>query len=209
MAGYAPPIRRLITELAKFPGIGEKTATRLAIHILRASADDASSLARSILDVKQKIRFCSRCFNLAEAELCEICRDPDRDGNVICVVEDPDALVSIEESGSYRGLYHVLHGVLSPAEGIGPDQLRIQDLRRRVRDAGVKEVILATNPSVQGESTALLIAKVVADTDVSVSRIAFGVPVGGDLRYVDKMTMTKAFEGRNVTSPVHEKQHIS
>jgi len=209
MAGYAPPIRRLITELAKFPGIGEKTATRLAIHILRASADDASSLARSILDVKQKIRFCSRCFNLAEAELCEICRDPDRDGTVICVVEDPDALVSIEESGSYRGLYHVLHGVLSPAEGIGPDQLRIQDLRRRVRDAGVKEVILATNPSVQGESTALLIAKVVADTDVSVSRIAFGVPVGGDLRYVDKMTMTKAFEGRNVTSPVHEKQHIS
>jgi len=205
MAGYAPPIQRLITELAKFPGIGEKTATRLAIHILRASADDASNLARSILDVKQKIHFCSRCFNLAEGELCDICCDPDRDGGVICIVEDPDALVSIEESGSYRGLYHVLHGVLSPADGIGPDQLRIHDLMHRVRNADVKEVILATNPSVQGESTALLIAKVLADTGVAVSRIAFGVPVGGDLRYVDKMTMTKAFEGRHVTSSMHEK----
>jgi recombination protein RecR len=196
MTGYAPPIRRLIEELSKFPGIGEKTATRLATFILRSSEKDAARLAESIVEVKQKIRFCSVCFNLAEAELCEICSDPIRDRSSICVVEDPDSLVAIEESGSFRGTYHVLHGVLSPVDGIGPENLRLQELINRAVENGISEIVLATNPSVQGESTALLITKLLQGKDVKVTRIALGIPVGGDLKYVDKMTMAKAMEFR-------------
>jgi len=151
MTGYAPPIRRLIKELSRFPGIGEKTATRLATFILYSSERNATSLAKSIIEVKQKIRFCSICFNLTEDDVCEICGDPARDRSVICVVEDPDSLVAIEESGSFKGTYHVLHGVLSPADGIGPDALRLQELLDRISGNNVREVILATNPSVQGE----------------------------------------------------------
>ena len=196
MRGYAPPIRRLIGELSRFPGIGEKTATRLATFILRASDDDARRLAESIIEVKEKIRFCSVCFNLSEGDLCEICKDPSRDRKVICVVEEPNSLMAIEGSGSFRGTYHVLHGILSPLDGIGPDQLKLKELLERVLGDEVKEIIVATNPSVQGESTALLITKLVKDKGIDVTRIALGVPVGGDLKYMDKMTLSKAIEFR-------------
>lgn len=196
MTGYAPPIRRLIQELSRFPGIGEKTATRLATFILHTTEADAVRLAESIMEVKRKIRFCSVCFNLTEGDVCEICGDPERDREVICVVEDPDSLVAIEESGSFKGTYHVLHGVLSPADGIGPDSLRLHELVERVVADNVREVILATNPSVQGESTALLVTKLLQGKEVAITRIGFGIPIGGDLKYVDRMTMTKAIEFR-------------
>jgi recombination protein RecR len=196
MRGYAPPIRRLMGELSRFPGIGEKTATRLASFILRASDDDARRLAESIIEVKEKIRFCSVCFNLSEGDLCEICKDASRDRKVICVVEEPNSLMAIEESGSFKGTYHVLHGILSPLDGIGPDQLKLRELLERVLSDGVEEIIVATNPSVQGESTALLVTKLVRDKGIEVTRIALGVPVGGDLKYMDKMTLAKAIESR-------------
>ncbi len=196
MTGYAPPIRRLIRELNRFPGIGEKTATRLAQFILKSPEENAKRLAESILEVKKKIRFCSVCFNLTEDALCEICSDPARENGIICVVENPDSLIAIEESGSYSGTYHVLHGVLSPADGIGPGSLRLKELMERISENTVKEVLLATNPSVQGESTALLIMKLLRDKDIRVTRIGLGIPVGGDLKYVDKMTMAKAIEFR-------------
>jgi recombination protein RecR len=196
MTGYALPIKRLIGELGKLPGIGEKTATRLATFILRASEEDARMLAQSILEVKQKIRFCSVCFNLAEGSLCEICMDPLRDKSLICVVEEPDSLMAIEESGSFRGTYHVLHGALSPLNGIGPDHLRLQELLKRIAENGAEEIIVATNPSVQGEATALLINKTVKPLGTRVTRIALGVPVGGDLKYMDRMTLSKSMEYR-------------
>jgi recombination protein RecR len=196
MTGYALPIKRLIKELGKLPGIGEKTATRLATHILRASEDDARRLAECVLDMKARIRLCSVCFNLAEGDRCEICTDQSRDRKIICVVEEPDSLIAIEESGSFRGVYHVLHGALSPLDGVGPENLRIQEFLKRVGDNNVEEVIIATNPSVQGEATALLINKCVKDLGVKVTRIALGVPVGGDLRYTDRMTLAKSMEFR-------------
>jgi len=195
---YAPPLARLIKELARFPGIGEKTAARLANFILHESAEDARRLAESILEVKEKIRLCRVCFNLSEGDVCPVCSDPDRDGTVICVVEDPDALIALEESGTYRGLYHVLHGVLSPLDGVGPEKIRVRELIERVRGGAVKEVILATNPSVQGEATAVFLMRSLAEKTVRVSRIATGVPVGGDLKYADRMTLAKALEGRRV-----------
>ncbi len=196
MTGYALPIQRLIKELGKLPGIGEKTATRLATFILRASEEDARKLAEALLEVKLKIRLCSVCFNLAEGNLCEICMDPLRDKGLICVVEEPDSLIAIEESGSFRGTYHVLHGALSPLDGIGPDHLRLQEFLKRIEDIRVEEIIVATNPSVQGEATALLINKFVKSLGVKVTRIALGVPVGGDLKYMDKMTLSKSMEYR-------------
>jgi recombination protein RecR len=196
MTGYAAPIRRLIQELSRFPGVGEKTATRLALHILTAAEEDARRLAECIIEVKQKIRLCPICFNLTDEERCHICKDETRDKEIICVVSDPDSLVAIEESGSFRGTYHVLHGLLSPIDGIGPESLRLQELLDRISHDGVREVILATNPSVQGESTALLIAKLLQGKDITITRIALGVPVGGDLKYTDKMTMAKAIEFR-------------
>ncbi len=196
MAGYAAPIKRLIQELGRFPGIGEKTASRLANYILRASSEDARRLAESIMEVKEKIKFCSVCFNLAEDDLCDVCRDGSREKGLICVVEDPDSLIAVEESGCFRGTYHVLHGVLAPLDGIGPDQLRIKELMARLESGTVNEIILATNPSIQGESTALLITRLVKEKPVKLTRIAFGVPVGGDLKYTDKMTLVKAIEFR-------------
>lgn len=196
MSGYAQPIERLIKEFARFPGIGEKTAARLANHVLRVSAEEARQLAQSILDVKEKIRLCSVCFNLAEGERCEICADPARERNLICVVEEPDSLIALETSGGYRGVYHVLHGALSPLDGIGPEQLRIRELIDRVASDAVEEVIVATNPSVAGETTALLISKLLKDRNVKVTRIALGLPVGGDLKYADRMTLAKCLEFR-------------
>jgi recombination protein RecR len=199
MTGYAQPIQRLIKELSRFPGIGEKTATRLATHILRASEEDAGRLADSIMEVKKKIRLCMVCYNLTDGDLCDVCADSSRDRGVICVVEDPDSLIAVEESGSFSGAYHVLHGVLSPADGIGPDNLKLKELAGRVEAADVREVIIATNPSVQGEATALLIMKLLQGAKVAVTRIALGVPVGGDLKYMDRMTMAKAIEFRRGT----------
>lgn len=196
MTGYALPIKRLIRELGRLPGIGEKTATRMANHILRLSEEDAVRMAESIVDVKRKIRLCRVCFNLAESERCEICLDHSRDRQMICVVEDPDSLIAIEDSGSFRGTYHVLHGVLAPLDGIGPEHLRLKELAERIRAEGVREIIVATNPNVQGESTALLIMKLVRNPEVRVSRIALGVPVGGDLKYTDRMTLAKSIEFR-------------
>ena len=196
MTGYALPIQRLIKELSKLPGIGEKTATRLATFILRASEEDARKLAESVLEVKRKIRLCSVCFNLAEGNLCEICMDASRDKGLICVVEEPDSLIAIEESGSFKGTYHVLHGALSPLDGIGPDHLRLHEFIKRIEDGKVEEIIVATNPSMQGEATALLINKSLKSLGVKVTRIALGVPVGGDLKYMDKMTLSKSMEYR-------------
>jgi recombination protein RecR len=196
MSGYALPIQRLIKELSKFPGIGEKTAARLAAHVLRASDEDARSLAESILDVKLKIRLCSVCFNLAEAERCDVCTDPGRNREFICIVEEPDALIALEASGEYHGVYHVLHGALSPLDGIGPDQLRIRELLARIDAHPVAEVIVATNPNVAGETTALMISKLLKERGVKVTRIALGIPVGGDLKYADRMTLAKCLEFR-------------
>lgn len=196
MSGYAQPIRKLIAELGRLPGVGEKTATRLALHILNASRDDALRLAESIRDVKEKIRLCSVCFNLTDEETCSICRDSARDREVLCVVEEPDSLMAIEESGSFRGLYHVLHGAISPIDGIGPEQIRLRDLVGRIEQGSIREVVVATNPSVQGEATALLLAKVLRGKGVALTRIAMGIPVGGDLKYTDRMTMARAMEFR-------------
>jgi recombination protein RecR len=196
MSGYALPIQRLIKELSRFPGIGEKTAARLANHVLRASEEDARRLAESILDVKHKIRLCSVCFNLAEGEVCDICADNGRNRELICVVEEPDSLIALEESGEYFGVYHVLHGALAPLDGIGPEHLRIRELLDRTAAHPVTEVIVATNPSVAGETTALLISKLLKERGIKVTRIALGVPMGGDLKYTDRMTLAKCLQFR-------------
>lgn len=196
MSGYALPIKKLIKELSRFPGIGEKTASRLATFILRASQEEAGRLAESILEVKRLIRFCPRCYNFTENDFCDICVDSSRDRETICIVEEPDALIAVEESGEYRGVYHVLHGALAPLDGIGPEQLKIRELLHRLANHPVREIIIATNPNVQGEATALLITGLVKDKSVKVTRIGFGVPVGGDLKYADRMTLAKSFEYR-------------
>ena len=193
---HAQPISRLIQELARLPGIGEKTASRLALHILRSSKESAEALSRAILEVKEKIRLCSRCFNLTEQEVCRICQDARRNQEVICVVGGPEDLMALERSGGYQGLYHVLHGVLSPLEGIAPQDLRIEELLSRLREGKIKEVILATNPSVEGEATAQYLSQVIKPLGVRVTRIARGVPMGGDLQYIDQVTLTKSLENR-------------
>jgi recombination protein RecR len=196
MKAYAQPIKKLIAELGKLPGIGEKTATRLANYILRSTEDDVRKLAESIVEVKSKIKLCRVCLNLTEEDLCDICRDATRDKDTICVVEDPDALAAIEECGGYRGAYHVLHGALAPLDGIGPDNLRLGELIHRIDKGHVKEVIIATNTNVHGESTALLLARLLQGKNIKITRIAMGVPMGGDLKYIDKMTISKSLEFR-------------
>ncbi|HPD56350.1 MAG TPA: recombination mediator RecR [Smithellaceae bacterium] len=196
MKAYAQPIKRLISELSKLPGIGEKTATRLANHILKAQDEDVRKLAESIIDVKKKIKLCRTCLNLTEADVCHICHDKSRDQGIICVVEEPDAMAAIEESGGYHGTYHVLHGALAPLDGVGPENLHLNELMKRINGGGIKEVIIATNPDVHGEATALLIIKMLKGKNIKVTRIATGVPMGGDLKYVDKMTLSKSLEFR-------------
>lgn len=195
---YTPAVERLITELTKLPGIGPRTAQRLAFHILRLKPEEALPLAAAIVEVKEKIGFCQRCFNLAEGELCEICTDPRRDQSVICVVEQPADIVPIERTHEYRGLYHVLGGALSPIDGIEPSDLHIAELVRRC-DETVDEVILATNPTMTGEATALYITDLLP-THVRVSRLASGLPVGGDLEYADELTLGRALSGRHEVS---------
>ncbi|PKN51264.1 MAG: recombination protein RecR [Deltaproteobacteria bacterium HGW-Deltaproteobacteria-13] len=196
MKAYAQPIKKLISELGKLPGIGEKTAARLANYILRSTEDDVKKLAESIIEVKSKIKLCRICLNLTEEETCHICHDTTRDQEVICVVEDPDALAAIEESGGFRGTYHVLHGVLAPLDGIGPDNLRLGELVRRINEGHVKEIIIATNTNVQGETTALLLTRMFKEKNIKLTRIAMGMPMGGDLKYIDKMTISKSLEFR-------------
>lgn len=190
------PIKALVQQLAKLPGIGEKTATRLAFHILRAPEEYARELADAVREVRLRVRLCSVCCSLTEADPCALCADARRDHAVVCVVAHPPEMLAIERSGSYRGLYHVLHGVLAPLEGVGPDDLRIPELLRRIGDGSVHEVILATSSNVEGEATALYLGKVLKPLGVKVSRIASGVPIGGELEYTDPVTITRALAGR-------------
>ncbi len=192
----AGPIARLVAELAKLPGVGEKTAARLAFHILRAPAEDAAALASAIADLRGKIRPCGVCWDFTEEDPCEICRDGRRDAGLVCVVAQPQDVVAIERTGGYRGRYHVLHGVLSPLDGVGPDDLRIAELVRRCGGGEVREVIVATNPSVEGETTAIYLAKLLRPLGVRCSRIATGVPMGGELEYADRLTLSRAIDGR-------------
>ena len=197
---YAPPIQRLITELGKLPGIGARTAQRLAFHILRASTEDATSLAESIREVKDKIGLCEVCFNLADAPRCRICEDPRRDATLICVVEEAGDVIPVERTHEYRGRYHVLGGALSPIDGVDPEDLKIAQLYTRIEHAEepVREVVLATNPTTTGEATALHIAAALRERspDVAVTRLASGLPVGADLEYADEVTLGKALVGR-------------
>jgi recombination protein RecR len=197
---FASPIARLIQQLAKLPGVGEKTAARLAFHILRASPEDAAALSAAIGEVRQKIRFCSICCDLTEADPCSICRDQRREGGLVCVVAQPQDLIAIERAGGYRGRYHVLHGLLSPLDGIGPEDLRVTELISRCGGApaveAISEVILATSPSVEGEATAVYLSKLLRPLGVRTTRIATGVPMGGELEYADQATLTRAIAGR-------------
>jgi recombination protein RecR len=192
----ARPLARLIDELSKLPGVGPKTAQRLAYHILRASNGDAESLAQAVRSVKTDLRYCGTCFNIAEADPCAVCESPERDHRVVCVVEEPLDVLAIERTNLFKGLYHVLHGAISPVNGVRPDDLRIKELGARVRAGGVEELILATNPNLEGEATAMYIAQSLGDTDVRVTRLARGLPIGGDLEYADELTVGRALEGR-------------
>ncbi|RLA97276.1 MAG: recombination protein RecR [Deltaproteobacteria bacterium] len=196
MVRYAQALEKLIEELARLPGVGRKTATRFAFHILRSSPEEARVLAEAILEVKRRISLCSICFNLAEGPICSICQDPHRDHGTICVVEEAHDLLAIEAAGFYKGVYHVLHGTISPLEGRGPKDLKIQELLKRVREGGVKEVIVATNPTVEGEATALYLQKVLKPLKVKLTRIAQGIPAGGDIEYADGKTLQRSWEGR-------------
>ncbi len=203
---YSAAVQDLIDELGRLPGIGPKSAQRIAFHLLRLSPEDALRLARTIAVVKERVSWCRRCFNIAEvpegtnsaeeAPECEICRDPRRDPSVVCVVEEPRDVIAVEKTREYRGRYHVLQGAISPIDGIGPDKLRIRELLARLDPEGIKEVILCTNPNIEGDATALYLASLLKALPVKVTRIASGLPVGGDLEYADELTLGRALEGR-------------
>jgi recombination protein RecR len=197
---YAHPLRTLITELSRLPGIGEKTAARIAFHILSCSKEQALDLAQAIARVKEEITLCTSCFTFTDDDPCRICRDANRNNEVICVVETPGDLIALERSGVFKGKYHVLHGVLSPLSGIGPENLRIKELIARVEKGGVREIILATNPTVEGGTTALYLSKLLKPFSIRITRIAQGVPMGGDIEYLDEVTLGKAIEGRTEIS---------
>jgi recombination protein RecR len=193
---YADPIERLVTALKRLPGIGHKSAQRLALAILRQTRDEALDLAGAIQEVKEKIRLCSVCFHITDVDPCRFCADEARDHALVCVVEEPNNLLAVEKTREYKGVYHVLHGSLSPLRGIGPEALKIEPLLARVRAGGVREVILATNPTVEGEQTAVYLSRLLKPLGVTTSRIAIGVPVGSEIEYTDEVTMSKALEGR-------------
>ncbi len=196
---YAVAVQELIDSLGRLPGIGPKSAQRIAFHLLKVDKEEANRLARAIVEVKEKVSFCRQCFNIAEGELCGICADPRRDAHVLCVVEEPRDVVAVERTREYRGRYHVLQGAIDHLQGVGPEQLRIRELVARVGDEGVTEVILCTNPNLEGEATALYLTRLLADVpNLTVSRIASGLPVGGDLEYADELTLGRALEGRRV-----------
>lgn len=196
MKDFAEPLARLIDELKRLPGIGQKSAQRIAFHLERAPREDVERLATALLDAKDKIQLCSVCNNLTEQDPCEYCTDPRRDQEIICVVEAPYNVIGVERTREFRGLYHVLHGALSPLQGIGPDQLKLKNLIERLKGGKVKELIVATNPNVEGEATAIYLSKLIKPLGVKVSRIAMGIPVGSDLEFADEVTMLKALEGR-------------
>jgi recombination protein RecR len=187
---------KLVKEFVRLPGIGQKTAQRLAFHMMKANTDDALRLANAIRDVKEFVTFCMQCCNIAESELCQICQDPKRDRTKILVVEEPSTLYAIDQSRSYKGLYHVLMGSLSPLDGVGPSDIRLKELELRVQGGGIEEIIVATNPTIEGEATAIYLTKVLKPYGVKVSRIAYGIPVGMDIEYADEVTLTKSIEGR-------------
>jgi recombination protein RecR len=196
MPDFAEPLARLITEFKRLPGIGQKSAQRLAFHVLRASREDAEQLAHALLDVKDKLGLCRVCNNISDGELCVFCLDPSRDQKVLCVVEEAPNILGIESTRQFSGLYHVLHGSLSPLKGIGPEQLKIKSLVERIGAGGIEEIIAATNPTVEGEATAVYLSKLLKPLGVKVSRIAMGIPVGSDIEFADEVTMWKAMEGR-------------
>ncbi|WP_373500653.1 recombination mediator RecR [Desulfococcus sp.] len=198
MMHYPPSIRRLIGRLQALPGIGEKTAERLALHLVRVQRKEAEALAYAILNVKEKVRLCARCFGLSDTDICGICSNPSRDASLLCVVENVSEMIAIERSGAYCGRYHILQGALSPMDGIGPNDIRIHELLLRVDEGEVKEIILATNTHLEGESTAIYLSELLEGRPVRVTRIASGVPLGGDLKYVDQMTLKRAMETRHV-----------
>ena len=200
MAYYPEPVARLIDALQRLPGIGPKTAQRLTFYLLKRSTDEVRELADALRAMKEKITYCRLCFNVTDDDPCRICTDPRRDPNVICVVEEPNDLLAMERTGEYRGLYHVLLGALSPLDGIGPDDLKIRELLARLEGKEMAEVILATNPNVEGEATARYLAKLLRPLAVRITRIARGLPVGGDLEYADQVTLSKALEGRRELS---------
>jgi len=193
----AKPVARLIEELSKLPGIGPKTASRLTYYLLRAPAEQVLALADAIRELRERITYCQMCYNISEETLCPICRNPARDHSFICVVEEPLDVVAIERTGEFKGVYHVLHGALAPIEGIGPEELKVQELVDRVRAGGITEVVLATNPNLEGEATAMYVARLLAPLGVRVTRLAHGLPVGGDLEYADEVTLRQALMGRS------------
>ena len=197
MAGnYTPPVQALIDELGRLPGIGPKSAQRIAFHLLKMPVEDATRLAHAITEAKARVRFCERCFNVADDVLCPICNDDTRDSSVLCVVEESRDIVAVERTGEFRGRYHVLLGAMSPLEGVGPEQLKIRELVARIDPEGVREIILCTTPNTEGEVTAMYLARLLKPIGLTVSRIASGLPVGGDLEYADELTLGRALEGR-------------
>ncbi len=201
MSTYAGPVQDLIDELGRLPGVGPKSAQRIAFHLLKLPKSDAVRLAGAIVEVKDKVTFCPRCFNIAEGAECSICADTRRETTVICVVEEPKDIVSVEKTGEFKGRYHVLQGAISPIEGIGPDQLRVRELLARLDPEGVTEIILCTNPNLEGEATAMYLSRLIKPLGIMVTRIASGLPVGGDLEYADELTLGRALEGRREVDP--------
>ena len=193
---FEGPVQSLVDELGRLPGIGPKSAQRIAFYLLKTAPEDAKRLARAIVEAKERVGWCRRCFNFAEGGLCAYCRDDRRDPTLLCVVEEPRDIVAVERTQEYRGRYHVLLGAIAPIEGIGPDQLKVKELLARVSDEGVQEVILATNPNIEGEATAMYLARLLKPLGLRVTRIASGLPVGGDLEYADEVTLGRALEGR-------------
>ena len=196
MSYYSPSIEKLIQSFEKLPSIGNKTAARLAFYILNASEEETNEFVSSIVNAKKNLKYCSKCYNISDTDPCIICANPKRDQSIICVVEDVRDIIAMERTHEFKGVYHVLHGSISPMNGIGPDDIKIKELLARLMDGQVKEVILATNPRVEGEATAMYLSKLIKPLGIKVTRIAHGIPVGGDLEYTDEITLTKALEGR-------------
>ena len=196
MQAYTGPISRLIEEFSKLPGVGRKTAQRLAFHVINMNTNDVESLSKAIIDAKREIKYCSICCNITDTDPCSMCSNKNRDSSVICVVEDPRDVAAMERTREFKGKYHVLNGVISPMDGIGPDMIKIKELIVRLGNEDVKELIMATNPTIEGEATAMYIARLLKPMGIKVTRIAHGLPVGGDLEYADDVTITKALEGR-------------
>ena len=197
MGFYPKAIERLVTELGKLPGIGEKTAQRLAFHLIDAPAEEIEGLSNALLKVKDKIRLCPECFSITDGDRCDVCADPNRNRRVICVVQSTKDIFAIEKTREYNGLYHVLHGVISPLEGIGPQDIKAKELLLRIGENDIEEVIMATNPTPEGEATAMYLGNLISPLGVKVTRLAKGIPIGADVEYIDEITLIKAFEGRN------------